>query len=240
MMTGKIRHSLIALCLIAFTFSTVSCIPHIHGNGKVVKEERTLSNFEALEVSNGIDVLVTQDAFEKVVVEVDENLLKILKTEVNNGILKIFLEENILHAKQLKVYVTLKKLKSIETGSGSSVKSENKITTDNLKMSSSSGSRLSMEVSCGQLSAETSSGSSIKITGTAQSFQANSSSGSRLNASGLMAENGKLSSSSGSHMDAQITKEIKAHASSGASISVLGNPPVRDTNSSSGGSVHFK
>jgi hypothetical protein len=226
--------------LIAFTFSTVSCIPHIHGNGKVVKEERTLSNFEALEVSNGINVLVTQDAFEKVVVEVDENLLKILKTEVHNGILKIFLEENILHAKQLKVYVTLKQLKSLHTRSGSSVKSENKITADNLKMSSSSGSRLSMEVSCGQLSAETSSGSSMKIAGTVQSFQAESSSGSRLNASGLMAENGKLSSSSGSRMDAQITKEIKAHASSGASISVLGNPPVKDTNSSSGGSVHFK
>ena len=72
--------------------------PHIRGNGNVVKEERKVSDFEALEVSTGVEVLVTQDSIEKVVVEVDSNLLKILKTRVESGTLKIYLEEGILHA----------------------------------------------------------------------------------------------------------------------------------------------
>ncbi len=239
-MNKKFHNSLIVFLLAAFTLSAVSCIPHIRGNGDVVKEERNLSGFDALEASTGIEVLVTQDSTEKVVVETDSNIQKILKTKVENGTLKIYLEEGVLHTRQLRVFVTLKQLRSVNTSSGAHVNTENKITAEKLKINSSSGSGVKMEVSADHLTAESSSGSNIKITGTAASFNGDSSSGSGIDASGLTAEKGTLSGSSGSHIKAQITKEIKANASSGASISITGNPPVRDTDSSSGGSVRFK
>jgi hypothetical protein len=239
-MNRKLRNGLTAIMLVALMLSVVSCIPHIRGNGNVVKEERSVSNFEAIEVSNGIEVLVNQDSFEKVIVETDSNIQKILKTEVSGGTLKIFMEEGVLHARLLRVYVTVKQLRSVDTGSGAHVKSESKINSTDLKMSSSSGSGIKMEVSCDKLTAESSSGSHLKVEGIAKSLNADSSSGASLDASGLVAEKGELSCSSGSHIEAQITKEIKAEASSGAGITVTGNPPVRDTDSSSGGSVHFK
>jgi hypothetical protein len=239
-MNIKFRNSLMAILLAAITLSAVSCIPHFRGNGNVVKEERKVSDFEALEVSTGVEVLVTQDSIEKIVVEVDSNLLKILKTRVESGTLKIYLEEGILHAKSLRVYVTLKQLRSVETGSGSNVKSENKINAEKLKLSTSSGSGIKMEVNCGKLTAESSSGSHLTVSGTAQSLNADTSSGSGIDASELVAEKGDLSASSGSHLKAQVTKEVKADASSGAGITVAGNPAVRNTDNSSGGSVHFK
>ncbi len=239
-MNKKIRLGLMLLCFAAFTLAAGSCIPHIHGNGKVVKEERNVSGFEALDVSNGIEVLVAQDSFEKVTVEVDENILKMLKTEVSGGKLKIYLEESILHAKSLKVYVTMKQLKSVETSSGSEVKSTAKINVEKLKLNSSSGSSITMEVTAIHLSAESSSGSDIKISGAAQDFKGDSSSGSGIHASNLVAEKGNLSASSGSSIHVQVTKDVRAHASSGAGINVGGNPEIRDTDSSSGGSVHFK
>lgn len=239
-MNRKIWISSLFLFFVISSFTVGSCIPHIHGNGKIVKEERNLSNFEALEVSNGIEVLVSQDSFEKVVVEVDENILKILKTQVSGGTLKIYLEENILHAKRLRVYVTLKQLKSVQTDSGSEVKSTGKISCGNLKIDSSSGSGVNMEVNATILNAESSSGSSIKISGSAVSFRGNSSSGSGIHASALVAENGNLSASSGASINVQVTKDLKAHANSGAGITVLGNPQTRNTDSSSGGSVHIK
>jgi hypothetical protein len=239
-MNLKLRKSLQAILLAVFVLSVVSCIPHIRGNGNVVKEERKVSGFEALEVSTGIEVLVMQDSIEKVVVEADENLHKILKTRVEGKTLKIYLEEGILHAKALRVYVTLKKLNSVETTSGSHVKSENKINAENLKLSTSSGSGMKMEVNCNKLTAESSSGSHLTVSGTAQSITGDSSSGSGIDASELVAEKGDLSASSGSHLKAQVTKEVKADASSGAGITVTGNPSVKDTDSSSGGSVHFK
>ena len=97
-----------------------------------------------------------------------------------------------------------------------------------------------MEVNCGKLTAESSSGSHLTVSGTAQSLNADTSSGSGIDASELVAEKGDLSASSGSHLKAQVTREVTANASSGAGITVAGNPAVKNTDSSSGGSVHFK
>ena len=116
----------------------------------------------------------------------------------------------------------------------------NKISGEKIKLSASSGSEMKMEVGYNYVDVERSRGSNVKISDTAPIIKADGSSGSDLNASALVADNGEVSASSGSSIDVQVTKDIKAHASSGASIKVLGNPATRDTNSSSGGSVHFK
>jgi hypothetical protein len=138
------------------------------------------------------------------------------------------------------VYVTFKELNNLEAGSGSRIKTETKVQAGELKVSVSSGSSIKAELECSNLEVRSSSGSSGTISGSATSFTAEGSSGSSLNASDLKAEKGDVSVSSGSSMSVQVTKEIRAHASSGGHISVTGNPSVRDTDSSSGGSVHFK
>jgi hypothetical protein len=239
-MNKKIWNSLVLFWLLTISFSATSCIPHIHGNGKVVKEERNVSSFNEITVSTGIEVLINQDSSEKIVVETDENIQKILKTEVHGGKLKIYLEEGIQHAKELKVYVTVKQINSLEANSGSEVKSGNKITSENLKISSSSGSEVKMEVACTQLKVDSSSGSELHVSGSSQFIEAESSSGSELDASGLVAEKCVASASSGSDLSVHATKEIKANASSGSEIDVLGNPSMRDTNISSGGDVTFR
>jgi len=232
--------NLMAIWLMIFSLTAVSCIAHIHGNGNVVKQERTVSNFEEIAVSTGIEVVLNQDSFEKVVVEADENIQKILKTEVTGGKLKIYLEEGVNYAKKMKVYVTLKQLKALSASAGSEVKTASKINSESLSIDSSSGSEVTMEVGCTMVSMDSSSGSEMHVSGTSNSLKAESSSGSNLHASKLVAEKGEASASSGSEIDIHVTKELKAHASSGANITVYGNPAIRDTNSSSGGDVDYK
>lgn len=239
-MNKKIWNSLLVIWLLTLSFSATSCIPHIHGNGKVVKQERNLSGFNEIIVGNGIEVRITQDNFEKVVVETDENIQKILKTEVRGNRLKIYLEEGIQHARELRVDVTLKQLNSVEASSGSEVKTLSRITSDNLTVHASSGSDVKMEVGCQLLKVDSSSGSNLSVSGTALQIEAESSSGSDLDASRLVAEKCVASASSGSDLDVHATREVKAHASSGSDISIHGNPSLRDTNSSSGGDINFR
>ncbi len=240
MMNKKIQLGLMVISLIAISISAVSCFAHVNGNGKVVKEDRNIAGFEAITVNNGIDVLVSQDTFEKVVVEADENIQKILRTEVRDGKLKIFLEEGVNEAKRMKVYVTVKQLNTLDAGSGSEVKSGNQIKAEKMKIHSSSGSDVTMEINCNEASLESSSGSDLTVSGTVQSLKAGSSSGSDLNASKLIAEKGDVSASSGSDLSVHVTKELKAHASSGSDITVHGNPALRDSNSSSGGDISYR
>jgi hypothetical protein len=236
----KHLYNLMAIWLVVFSLTAVSCIAHIHGNGKVVKQERNISGFDKISVSTGIEVILKQDTFEKVVVEVDENIQEILKTEVDDGKLKIYLEEGVSHAKTMKVYVTVKQLNSLAASSGSEVKTVNGISAENLTISSSSGSEVAMEVNCSMVTADSSSGSQMTLSGTSMAIKAKSSSGSELDASKLITQNGEASASSGSNLDVHVNKEIKAHASSGSDVTVTGNPGTRDSESSSGGSVRFK
>lgn len=231
---------LLFIALLAISSTTVSCIPLIHGNGKVVKEERNITGFDAISVSTGIEVVINQDTFEKVVVEADENIQKILKTELNGNKLRIYLEEGVNYAKRMKVYVTVKQLKSLDASAGAEAKSSGKINSESLKIHSSSGSDINVEVGCNFVLADSSSGSELTVSGTTVSVKGQCSSGSELKLAKLIAETGDVSASSGAELYVHTTKEIKAHASSGAEITVYGNPAIRDTNSSSGGDVDFK
>ena len=87
---------------------------------------------------------------------------------------------------------------------------------------------------------DSSSGSDLTVSGTAQWLKASASSGADLNGAKLVAEKGEVSASSGSNLDVTVTKEVKAHASSGSDVKVYGNPAIRDTNRSSGGDVSYK
>jgi len=242
-MKGKNRLISAAFMGIILALTAFSGKAQVEGNGNVVKVERKVSGFKAVAVSNGINLLVSQGSEEKVVVEAEENLIQYIRTEVSDETLRIGIHGNngsFNSHKKINVYVTAKELNALEANSGSRLKSENRIKTGNLKISSSSGSSIIVEVACVNLDASASSGSSGIISGSAATLTAEGSSGSSLVASELVAEKGNISASSGSVVVVHITKEIKADASSGGRIVVSGNPAIKDTDSSSGGSVHFK
>ena len=239
-MTRRIWGCPTAILFAFVSILAVPCMAQIEGNGKVVKEERKVSDFKGVAVNNGINLLLSQGTTEKVVVETDENVLPYIRTDVSDGVLRIGVKGNINSTKCMNVYVTVKELNSLEAGSGSRIKTENKIQAGNLKVSASSGTNMVAEFDCSNLDVSASSGSSVVISGSAKSIAADSSSGSAVVAPDMKAEKGDISASSGSAVVVQVTKELKANASSGGHITVTGNPSVRDTDSSSGGSVHFK
>ena len=59
-----------------------SCLYGIRGSKKVVRNERQVEHFSSISSSAGIEVILIQDSVAKVVVEADDNLQAIIKTEV--------------------------------------------------------------------------------------------------------------------------------------------------------------
>jgi hypothetical protein len=228
-----------AAWLLFFTM-TANCLAQVIGNGQVIKEERKLSGFKSISVGNAIHLQIRQGSDEKVTVETDENILPYLKTEVSGGELQIGLKGNVRNSTALNVYVTVQQLVELESSSAARVTSEGKIESSEFHLSSGSGSAVILELSCGNLKVDMSSGSALKLSGSVKTISVDGSSGSALAASDLLAEKGDAEASSGAAIILHITKELKARVSSGAVVTVSGNPKIRDTDSSSGGSVHFK
>src|SRR5215213_3772657 len=128
-------------------------------------EQRTVSSFHALQVSQGIDVILKQGSTEAVAVSaVETEYRDRIKTEVINGVLKIYYDIKLWKElknrdKKLKAYVSFKNLDRLNCSSGAEVKIDGSLNTATLAVNLSSGGRLTGDIKATSLEIEQSSGS---------------------------------------------------------------------------------
>mgnify|MGYP001827631258 CR=1 FL=1 len=230
----------IAVVVLLTTMSScfVEGLSGVRGNRNVVTEDRKISNdYDAIKVQQGIHLYITQGSEASMRVEADENIMDLLRTEVNNDVLKIYFERNVYKAKARNVYLTADQFSKLRTSSGAHVKSENTLNLSSLDIDSSSGSSVKIYVKADHISSSASSGADIDVFGKAETFSASASSGSSIDADELEAIDVTARASSGAGIDVNVSGKLNAKASSGGDIDYEGNPKHIDKNTSSGGSV---
>ncbi len=214
-----------------------SCLFGINGSGKVVKSERQVASFTAISASAGLEIILSQDSVVKVVVEADDNLQEIIKTEVSNGELKIYPTQQIRHCKSKKIFVTFKTIHALDASSGSELISKIALKIPSLHLSVSSGANANLMLEVTRLNVDASSGGNIKLLGITDSFDVDGSSGANIIAIDLQSKSCNAGASSGANLKLSTTEKINAQASSGGTIKVKGNPKDRNIQKSSGGNI---
>jgi len=226
--------------VVAFLFGSCNTTigrESITGSGNVVSKERKVENFTKIEVSRGIECIVTQGNLFNVVVEADDNVQDGILTTVENGTLKITSQYNNYSNVTKKVRVQLPIIDILETTSGSDLKTNGVIKSNVILLKSSSGSTLSANIESEKVALESTSGSDLTVIGKAIDVTSASSSGSHIDAQKLLANNIESQSTSGSDTDVNPIVSLKAKASSGSSIDYYSNPKQISKEESSGGSV---
>ena len=238
-MKNAIKLILLAL-LLATTFT--SCVlSGIQGSKNVTTENRIIkSDFDGVKVSMGILVRLTQAKEVNLQVEMDDNIHELLITEVEDGILHIYFDEQVGNCKQKTIHLSMPTITQLTTSSGASIRGQNKIETTELKLNSSSGSGLNIEADATRIDCDASSGANMTLKGICKNTYANASSGSNINATHLESITVKAGVSSGANIKVYATNSLDANASSGGSIHCEGNPEQKSISKSSGGSVHIK
>ena len=237
----KTTNIILAISAALILSGCMNLYPGKKGNGNVVTEDRNVSeNFTEVKASAGMDVFLTEGSENKIVVEADENLLSMIKTEVRDGKLEITSTGNIGFYKSKKVHVTYVELNNIEASSGSEIVGNSVIRSERLSLKSNSGAEIKVEVFSKELTAKASSGADIEVSGKASSFIAEASSGSELDAKKLLTINCTAKASSGADISVTVKERLETQVSSGGDISYYGNPVSVDSNKSSSGSVRKK
>ena len=223
--------------IIILTLLFTSCIRmgYETGSGNVVTEYRDLPYFNKVKVTDGLDVKIEQGSKAKVVVNADDNLIDLIKTEVENDQLNIYIEKMFIRSKNIEVLLTVNDLEELEASAGSSVKGQNPIRGSNLKVKAHAGSLLDLNLDVDQFEFNASSGSNSKLGGITKNMLVKTSSGANLDAYDLVADLAEIKSSSGSNVKIQVRKEILADISSGGNVTCKGEPEIKNINKSSGG-----
>jgi len=205
-------------------------------------EVRTVSSFHAIEVSTGINLKIKQGTSEAVAVSASSPEIRSrIKTEVENGTLKIYFDNHGWKdqgiKKELKAYVSFKNLDALDANSGADASTDGNINVGSLKISLSSGADFDGMVTASELNVDQSSGSDMDIKGKVNSLKITTSSGSDFNGYGLVSENCAADASSGSDIEITVNKALQAQASSGGGINYKGNGVITSVSNSSGGRV---
>ncbi len=206
---------------------------------------RTLTgSFSGIRVSHAIKVIITQSDTESLAVSAnDEKYLEDIITELDGGTLVIRSKNNSWTGKrnrQLKVYVSFKKLEYIDISGASDVVTVGVIKQPSLRLDLSGASTLRGEIETGTLSLDLSGASQLNLKGTATVLKADCSGASDMNAYDLTVDLANLDVSGASDIEINVNKEIKAEATGASSIRYKGNASVTNVRTSGASSINKK
>lgn len=214
---------LFAIVLLVASFATAQAQKTIKD---VNAEKRNVSGYKAISVGGGIDLYLSQGD-ESVAVSASETKFRDrIKTEVVNGVLKIWYDYkgDILRGnKKLKAYVSFSTLEKLSGGGGSDIIVDGAIKVAKLQLIVSGGSDFHGKVEIDELAVDASGGSDVDISGTATKLIISASGGSDVNGYGLSADVCKLDASGGSDVHITVNKELTAEASGGSDVFYKGN-----------------
>lgn len=223
----------------AFVTSTVTAQKVIQDENA---EKRNASGFHAISVSGGIDLYLSQGD-ESVAVSASETKHRDrIKTEVKDGVLKIWYEYkgltiSINENRKMKAYVSFKTLDNLSGSGGSDILVDGSIKTSTLRLDISGGSDFEGKVEASTLTIEASGGSDVDISGTATNLDVHASGGSDFKGYKLTTDVCKLKASGGSDAYITINKELNVEASGGSDVHYKGNGVIRDMRTSGSSSI---
>lgn len=199
---------------------------------------RTVSSFKAIKVSHGIDLFLSHGEEAVAVSAKDDETRDHIKTEVKDGILRIWYEwkdgKNLVlgNNKQLRAYVSYKTLEALGASGGADVVVDGAISSNRLTIDISGGADFKGKVNAQEIMVEASGGADVTIEGTVAKTKLVASGGSDIDAYGLQSEEAEAIASGGSDIHLTVTRALKANASGGSDIMYRGDANQIDKRSS--------
>jgi hypothetical protein len=228
-------------------------IPQKYSNEKtssVASSERKVADFKGIQTNlHGITfasspiINFTQGKEKKVELTGDENKLSYIKTEVQDGILRIYVDKNLtekIKFKKLLINIENPQLEELALSAGVIFNTKNIVSGEKLKANISSGAIVNANFKMKNIEVEGNSGSILNLETETNNLQFFGNSGAIANLKGT-AENASFKLSSGTNCEAQnlVTKNATINVSSGAIAKVNATTTLNIT-AGSGAIVQYK
>jgi hypothetical protein len=202
---------------------------------------RNVTSFHAIQVSDGIDLYLTQGNEALAVSAINEEVRNKITTKIEDGVLKIYYGREGITLdrgnKKMKAYVSFKTLDNLRASGGSDVYADEGINSPDLKVHLSGGSDFHGKVNSSKLEMDAVGGSDVYISGKATTLAISSSGGSDFHGYDLISDNCEINASGGSDVSITCNRELNVNASGGSDVHYKGNGSIKNMNSGRSSSV---
>jgi hypothetical protein len=217
------KKAIVSLSLMAMLLSVGGCKfggGHVKGSGAMKLEKREVPAFSSLEISGAYEVEIVAQKEQSLEIEGDDNLLPLIKTDVNNGVLHIYSDKNFNTKNKLHVRIAVRSFDGINTSGASDIAATG-INSDDFNV-------------------EASGASNIELAGEAKRLDVHMSGAGELDAKELHAYNVNVSISGAARADVYATEHLEASVSGAGNVNYYGDPKDVSEDTSGAGSISKK
>lgn len=200
----------------------------VRGNGNVTTSTRNEANFEGVKTAGSFDLYINQGDTYEIKIEAEENLMKYILTNVEDGVLKVRVKKGIsLRPKlDMKVYVTAPNFKVLGIAGSGNIVAETKITTTNTIDFSvaGSGNIKVPDVDAPSIKMRISGSGNVDAGGQAKDVEYKIAGSGDVFCEGLKAENAKVSIAGSGSVKLYCSQNLEVNIAGGGDVYYFGNP----------------
>lgn len=230
-----IKSVLFLFALAIFSCDSENANECIKTSGTSIRKEITAGNFNRINISEGIELVIKQGPVTKVVIETGENLLNGITAEVQDE--ELFLRNSIgcnwvRDYNTTKIYVTTPTLENIYSSSQFGVKSDGilsfpVLTLQSGMFSDTASGTFELEVNCNSLTIEDNRSSYFKISGNTSGLSVNFYDGnSRFEGANLTANEVSIFHRSSNDIIVKPMNKISGTIYSTGNVILMNTPPI--------------
>ena len=218
----KIVSLLLMLLSINMAFSNNKPIAN---RDKNVEEERQVSSYHSIDISGAYRIVFTEKE-DKIKINAPEDVLSLIKTEVENNILKIGKEDDKHKAiSKTTIYIPVnKKIKSIICRGAVNISNESTISIDNLELDMRGSGSVKLSLNTSSLKLDISGAAVVYLSGKTKDFSAEIKGAGNVKAQDFSSENAIIQIKGAGKATAHVTHSLEASIAGTGKINVTGSP----------------
>jgi hypothetical protein len=207
----------------------------LDGDGSIITEELSLSNFNGIELKIAADVFIRQGLEQEVLIEGQANLIDEIARDVRNGIWRIEADRCLdFDSDDLRIFITLPEVEVLRLFGSGDIVSENVLVTDDIELSINGSGDMDLALDADDINARISGSGELILEGQADVLNFAVSGSGDLRAFGLQTKIANISISGSGDAEVRVSDELEVRISGSGDVFYKGNPRVNSRVNGSG------
>lgn len=234
--------SILTLLIIGTNLNAQVFTKKITGNGKLITENRSLSDYDKIDVAGSFEVKLVKGKEGAISINADENLMEYLETEIENGHLKIQPKKDyqLKSTKTIVITVSFEMIDAISLAGSGNVRSADVLNATNLNLNLVGSGEINLPVSTKNLTSHIAGSGNIKLSGNSDVFRSEIAGSGNLEGYDLKATASHINIAGSGNMKIHAVSEIHANIAGSGNVIYSGNPTIEKSKSVGSGLIRKK
>lgn len=218
------------MLMIGTAFISLNSCKKVTGDGPIVSEERTVSNFSEIEFEVPGDIIFIDAPEREITIAAQRNIINVIETYVTGNELKVKVRDNTNIGTTKGITITVKGpgVRSLKLSGSGSLSVPGTFAADDAKLRiSGSGTMMVSRIQALKLEARISGSGNIDVLeGTVDNEDLNISGSGNLDLAGVTAKKASTQTSGSGTMKVNVSDELEVRISGSGDVYYLGSPTM--------------